>query len=115
MYFDGRALVLAVVAVNETILDDIEDLAYDVEADPNPHILEVILGLAPHLKLLKLPHLLRLIPIRQVKEQNPQNDHHPINDQLSDFCIHYILPLHRPCPSLTSAMNIPSSVIQNTT
>lgn len=87
---------MAVVAVDEAVLDFVEDLPDYVEAHPDPHVLQVVLRLAPHLELLELAHLLSLVAVRQVEEHHSQNYHNPVNHDLPEFCNHQLFTFAPP-------------------
>ena len=84
-YFNGRALLMTVVAEYQTTLSEGEYLSNYITTDPNPYISEWAFSWIIYLKFLKLFLFFSLIPICQIKKYSSQNDHYSINYDLPNF------------------------------
>jgi hypothetical protein len=76
---------MPIIAVNEATLHFRNQLPYYIAANPNPYVSERVLSCKFDLKLLELLHLLCLVPIGQIKEDDSQDNHNAIDHNFSNF------------------------------
>lgn len=76
---------MPIIAINQAILDFINNLSKDIAADPDPNVSQTTLRLVSYFEFFELSLLFHLITICQIKKDYSQDDHNCIDHDFSNF------------------------------